>query len=175
MKLNKDDFNWYGFDLVKAAKHLGNDVEYLGTFCIKGAYAPAAVFYSPNPDLSLGHKHYPFLFMRGKQVFVSGMTEEEFEEERYQTGAHCKNCDDVIYSVNRHDYRPCKCEKGQKQIFVDGGKDYFRFCYGTDSDSESVRIDFKTGQIEITTDARNAGDRRIDEKADQLDTGEDIS
>lgn len=36
--------------------------------------------------------------------------------------AQCKKCDDVIESKYRHDFVKCKCG----EIFVDGGKDYFR-------------------------------------------------
>ena len=34
----------------------------------------------------------------------------------------CKKCEDIIESVNRHDFKFCKCES----IFTDGGKDYIR-------------------------------------------------
>jgi len=36
--------------------------------------------------------------------------------------AKCRKCGDVIESKFRHDFVECKCG----EIFVDGGKDYFR-------------------------------------------------
>lgn len=36
--------------------------------------------------------------------------------------AKCKKCQDIIESINVHDFVRCKC----KSIFVDGGKDYVR-------------------------------------------------
>jgi len=53
----------------------------------------------------------------------------------------CGNCDDVIFSTYRHDFRKCKCGAS----FIDGGLDYMRagylpgtkVTYGTyDSESE---------------------------------------
>lgn len=34
----------------------------------------------------------------------------------------CLLCGDIIESLHRHDYRPCKCGS----IAVDGGKDYLK-------------------------------------------------
>lgn len=166
-KLEEKDFNWYGFKLDKALKQL-SATKYLGTFCIKGAYKPAAVFYSANPDLSKGHKPYPFLFTEGDRLYVGGMTEEEFEKERYQTGAHCHSCKATIYSVNRHDFRSCACNEEDTHITVDGGKDYFRFLWGKKASYDYVNIDFKTGQIEKTEDTRNSGDIAADKKAAEM-------
>jgi len=36
----------------------------------------------------------------------------------------CKTCDDVIESVDRHDFRWCNCHS----VAVDGGKDYLKRC-----------------------------------------------
>jgi len=36
--------------------------------------------------------------------------------------AQCAKCNDIIESVDRHDFRWCSCHT----IFVDGGKDYLR-------------------------------------------------
>jgi len=140
--------NWYGFDLDKAQDELGDGVKYLGTFCIQGNYSPVAVFYSPNPDLSKGHKPYPFLHLdTNNQLWVGGMTKEEMEAERYQTAAHCHNCGDVIYSVNRHDYRACSCYRKLKRIFVDGGKDYLRMAFNKKSKYKIYTLDFITHEL----------------------------
>lgn len=42
----------------------------------------------------------------------------------------CKNCGQVIESMNRHDWECCKCFQesgGRIGCFVDGGKDYLRW------------------------------------------------
>ena len=35
----------------------------------------------------------------------------------------CKECSDVLFSFNRHDYKQCTCGKS----FIDGGWDYTRY------------------------------------------------
>ena len=35
----------------------------------------------------------------------------------------CLKCNDVIESLHRHDFKWCKCGN----IFIDGGKDYYRY------------------------------------------------
>jgi hypothetical protein len=42
--------------------------------------------------------------------------------------ATCLLCGDTIQSYHRHDFKWCSC----KNIFVDGGTDYFRFGYNSD-------------------------------------------
>ncbi|MEK6860567.1 MAG: hypothetical protein AABY07_01225 [Nanoarchaeota archaeon] len=39
-----------------------------------------------------------------------------------KNAAQCKICLDIVESVHRHDFKRCKCG----EIFVDGGKAYFR-------------------------------------------------
>lgn len=175
MKLDHKYHNYWGFKLDKACKHLGENVKFLGTFCVQGNYEPVAMFYAPTPDKEKGHKHYPFLFMKGKTMYVSAFDPEHFEPERYQTGTHCNHCKTVIYSTMRHDYRGCKCKESEKQIFVDGGRDYFKFSWGKEASFQHVKIDFKTGHIEITEDARQKKDVKIDELADKLADEEDNS
>lgn len=45
-------------------------------------------------------------------------------EERYikHNKARCKNCNDIIESLYRHDFVFCKCGA----ISIDGGKDYLK-------------------------------------------------
>ena len=143
MELKHENFNWYGFKLDKAAERLGKNVKYLGTFCVRGQYKPSAVFYSPTPDLEKGHKPYPYFVIVDGTMYVAGMTAEEMEKERYQDGVYCKKCDDLIYSVMRHDFRECKCG----DLFIDGGKEYTRFGYNNDSEYQFVKIDFLTGNL----------------------------
>lgn len=147
MKLNHKEFNYFGYDIKICSKHLGDNVEYLGTFCIKGNYFPCAVFYSPDPNLEKGHKNYPFLHSTDSEVWIGAMDESEFEDERYQDGIYCIHCDSVIYSVNRHDYRMCNCKDGDKKVSIDGGRDYTIIGYGSNANYKHVRIDFKTGEV----------------------------
>ena len=39
-----------------------------------------------------------------------------------RNAAQCAKCGDIIESKHRHDFVSCSCD----EIFVDGGKDYFR-------------------------------------------------
>lgn len=142
MKINKDDHNWYGFNTDKSCKHFEGDLTYLNTFCIKGYYLPVAVFRNTNPDRSKDHKDFMLLWVDNKShLIVSGIDADEMEKYRYQTGMYCPDCKEVIYSVNRHDYRKCKCGR----CMVDGGKDYFR----TNMAGQAVVIDLLTDTIVI--------------------------
>lgn len=123
MNINKKDHNYYGIDADKACKHFEGDLTYLNTFCIKDNYYPVAVFRNANPDRSKDHKDFMLLWVDNRDcAVISGIDADEMEEHRYQRGLYCPDCEEVIYSVNRHDYRKCKCGR----CMVDGGKDYFR-------------------------------------------------
>jgi len=142
MRINKKDHNYYGFDTDKVCKHFEGDLTYLNTFCVKKAYLPDAVFKNANPNRSKNHKDFMLLWVNARNDWmVSGMNTDEMEEHRYQTGMYCPDCKEVIYSVNRHDYRKCTCGK----CMVDGGKDYFR----TNMGGQPVKIDLLTDKIGI--------------------------
>jgi hypothetical protein len=150
MKINKADHNWYGFNTKEVCKHFEGDLTYLNTFCIKPHYLPVAVFRNANPNRAKDHKDFMLLWIVGptkngfEQVVsgvVSGMDANEMEEHRYQKGMYCPDCKEVIYSVNRHDYRKCKCGR----CMVDGGKDYFR----TNMAGTPVTIDLLTDDVTI--------------------------
>jgi len=47
-----------------------------------------------------------------------------------QRGIHCNNCNTTIFSEDRHDWKECACTNKDQSVFVDGGRDYFRFGYG---------------------------------------------
>ena len=140
MKINKEDHNYYEFNIDKVCEHFEGDLTYLNTFCIKGTYKPVAVFHNTNPDRNKNHKDYMLLWANGENVIVSGMDADKMEEHRYQKGMYCPDCKDVIYSVMRHDYRHCSCGR----CMVDGGKDYFR----TNMTGKGVKIDLLTDTIE---------------------------
>jgi hypothetical protein len=101
---------------------------------------PVAMFFVSNPDTNKGHKNYLYLFLSNDQVYVGGLSSEQMEALRYQTGVKCDQCDDVIYSRYRHDYVTCTC--GEQ--FIDGGRDYTR----TNINAKLVTIDFVTGDYD---------------------------
>lgn len=142
MQINKEKFNWYGFDHEEVRKHYGDldgNLQYVGTFCVKDHYTPAAVYHAPNPDKSKGHKNF-VLFYKDPVLMtfmVTGMTIGEMLPYVNQLGIQCPACAEVIYSVMRHDYRRCMCEES----FVDGGRDYLRANIG----SISVNIELLSG------------------------------
>lgn len=127
MKFDKAAFNWYGLNHDQVRKHYGDlkgKLDYIGSFCTGNFYAPAAVYYAPNPDLSKGHKHF-LLFFKDPALhtmYVTGMDEEQMKPFLETNGMHCPACDEVIYSVMRHDCRHCSCGK----TMIDGGRDYMR-------------------------------------------------
>lgn len=47
----------------------------------------------------------------------------------WNNAVKCNHCGEVIRSLNRHDYRPCKCGK----VAVDGGSWYLRRAMETNS------------------------------------------
>ena len=153
MKLKKSNFNWYGFKHSLIKKKFEGDLTYCGTFSIKsnvsGSYVVWAVYHSKNPNREKGHKDYMLLGLfdvnsisgKEKKVYVSGRDAKEMELERYQPGKYCPKCKDLIYSVDRHDYRTCKCG----ECSVDGGKDYFRCSQA----GETVTIDLIEGETTV--------------------------
>lgn len=46
----------------------------------------------------------------------------------------CLTCNTRIESTHRHDFKGCACpEDSNTCVFVDGGKDYMRRCYGSNA------------------------------------------
>lgn len=163
MKINKDDHNYYGFQTNAVCKLFEGDLSYINTFCVRKAYLPVAVFRNANPDRSKDHKDFMLLWMKPnitgrEEGMVSGIDADEMEKYRYQKGMYCPDCKEVIYSVNRHDYRKCKCGR----CMVDGGKDYFR----TNMAGTTVKIDLLTDDIEVVDyeiNKINSNDIHLDE------------
>jgi len=94
---------------------------FMGCWCIKtaqGTWAeePVDVFYVPNPDVAKGHSHYFGLFFRQGQLFITNAA-SAFESPI--TGAVLES-GEVIVSRYRHDFVQ------KNEVFVDGGRDYFR-------------------------------------------------
>ncbi len=144
------EVNYYGFKHDVVNKMFTGGLTYIRTFMIRGHHW--AVYRAANPDLSKGHKRY---MMLGGQpdmghpeykmkYHVSGSTEQEMNEERFQQGVLCLGCDTVLYSINRHHYHSCGCPN---ETFVDGGKDYVR-CGGVSMHLiEQVGIDLVDGTL----------------------------
>lgn len=149
MRIDKGKFNWYGILHDQINNKFEGELEYCGTFCIKGNYNPSAVYKSKNPNHSKGHKKYMLLtkYPYQKDLWaVSGMTPQAMKKERYQIGLWCPVCGDVIYSVNRHDYRECECQS----CFIDGGKDYTR----CNPEGVVVNIDLISGKVEFCNEEK---------------------
>lgn len=58
----------------------------------------------------------------------------------------CPLCHDTIYSRARHDFRYCSC----KNVFVDGGLDYFRA--GWDQKGETIELEMEVTEQELYND-----------------------
>lgn len=141
MKLVKP--NWYGFDHNQVDKHFSGGLTFVNDFCVNGEYAPCAVYRATNPDTSKGHKKYMLLSKNQGQFIVRGMDESTIGQFRYQDALHCGSCGDVIYSVNRHDFRSCSCGS----VTIDGGREYTRVLTNTNADYSSVVVDLLTDAI----------------------------
>lgn len=139
---------WYGFDHEEVNKRFDGNLTFLGTFCIKGQYEPSAVYVAAQPDLSKGHKKYMALTKSGGLWYVQGCDEEEMEKYRSQDVLHCKECDEVIYSVMRHDFHSCSCES----VSIDGGNDYTRCLFKSRECFEIGSIDFVSQLLKIGED-----------------------
>lgn len=117
--------HWYAFDTDRLNEMFTGGLTYMSTFCLTGESSATAVYHVAKPDRSKDHKDFlllspsPYL---SPSWIVRGMSWDEMSKHRYQWGGKCSNCNDIIYSRDRHDCRPCECG----QCFLDGGKDYVR-------------------------------------------------
>lgn len=146
-----DRFNWYGFNHEKVRAHFEGDLAYVGTFCVLDEEKPVAVYKNAKPNREKNHKDYLLLSVQdnlfedagGKIItLIRGMDKREMGKWRYQQGVMCQQCDDIIYSVMRHDWRHCMCG----DISVDGGRAYLKIGY-TDLPAKTVTIDLLTGKV----------------------------
>ena len=148
--------NYYNFMHDKVTTQFEGDLTYIGTFetikiinSMDIANPPTAVYRSSNPNRNKGHKDYLLLYKRphikDSLVNVSGLDQDMMEKHAIQTGIWCNGCDDVIYSIHRHDYVKCGCKK----TWIDGGRDYIRVgCNGM-----IVSINHLTGDIDMDVSA----------------------
>lgn len=100
--------------------------KYLGDFCVKRkngwSEQPYAIFYQPNPDVSLGHSHYFGMFVNNGKLYIT-KGDSAFEEGL--TGV-VANDGEIVISCYRHDYRTSTDDS----VFIDGGRDYIRSSVG---------------------------------------------
>lgn len=147
---------WYGFSHKNVAKRFSGDLTFCNEFCVKDEYKPVAVYHAANPDRSKGHKDYMLLqTTEGGGGLVRGMTPEEIEPFRRQSGLWCHGCNEVIYSIMRHNMQGCKC----KSVSVDGGQDYFKVSFKKGADYTMVEIDLLTDKIKIIEEKRTRARR----------------
>jgi hypothetical protein len=138
MKLKK--LNYYGFDHESVNKQFKGDLTFVNDFCVNDEYHPVAVYHAANPDRSKGHKDYLLIQTSSKGGLIRGMNADEIDKFRYQMGIHCPKCDEVIYSIMRHDYHKCSCGNAS----VDGGRDYL---HTSGEGTSLIRIDLLTDEL----------------------------
>lgn len=129
--------NWYGFDHKKVREKFEGNVIYLNDLCVNDEYDPVAVYKSLNPNRKK-HREY-LLLQRGPtgRLLIRGMDQEEMDKWRFQDGVKCNLCQDVIYSVNRYDFRSCKCGS----VSIDGGKCYTKLSWEKNNNFTCVTVD----------------------------------
>ncbi len=147
MKLDKSKYNWYGFKHSGVSDKFSGGLTYVGTFCVNGEYAPVAVYKAAKPNKEKGHKKYMLLQVTNhvpNELCVRGMSAAEMAAWRYHVGIICNKCQEVLYSVNRHDFRACDCGATK----VDGGREYLRYL-GDIQKIQVVNIDLFTGKVMV--------------------------
>lgn len=146
MKLVKP--NWYQFNHAAVKSMYSGGLNFVNEFCVNGEYQPSAIYRADKPDRSKGHKKYMLITKDSKGYVIRGMSAQKMQQFRYQDALHCLSCDDVIYSVMRHDFRACSCGK----VKIDGGRDYTQVSYDPNAPHELVTLDLLTDKI---SDPRN--------------------
>lgn len=151
LKLKKVE--WLGIKHDEVVKRFEGDLTFVNYINVgDGGDLVAAVYHAKKPNLEKGHKEFMLLWMdMNDRLVVSGMTREQIEKHATVTGMHCLDCDQVIFSLNRHHFHGCKCEN---EMFVDGGKDYLRAGAIDLSRTRQVQINLLTDEITVDTKAR---------------------
>jgi len=111
----------------------GKPAKFMGDFCLKTKNgwqgdSCAAVFYSENPDRSLGHSNYFALVvmydddMKPKLYVTRGDSAFETDSNGVPIIGVVADDGEVVYSRYRHDYR----SSTDGSVTIDGGRDYLR-------------------------------------------------
>ena len=58
------------------------------------------------------------------------------KKSKYLNTIQCTNCNDILVSLDRHDYRTCKCGN----VSLDGGDDYCKVNFSNPSDVKRLKI-----------------------------------
>lgn len=98
---------------------LEGQLEYIADFDT-GNYTPYAIFKAHKPNKEKGHKPYVGIKVSDGHLVVMGWYLKDLKPYTKRSALHCHNCDDLIYSLYRHDFRPCSCGN----CAIDGGSDY---------------------------------------------------
>lgn len=108
---------WLSFDDIKEAE-IHYDAFYVGSFeNDKGQVLD--LFYTPNPDISKGHKNYFGLFFKGDVIYITDGTnfvDKIFNGLLLETG-------EILISGWNHDFH----HDETNNYFIDGGISYMRF------------------------------------------------
>lgn len=136
MKLNISK-NYQPINTQKVEEKYG--AKYLGDFCVKRkngwSEQPFAIFYQPNPNVSLGHSHYFGMFVESENMYIT-KGDSAFEEGL--TGVVADD-GEIVISCYRHDYRTST----DGSVFIDGGRDYTRSSVGC----EFVKLNVVNGKF----------------------------
>ena len=141
MRFLKPD--WYNLNHNTVNDVFEGDLSFCNEFCILGEYSPSAIYKAAKSNKAKGHKKYMILSKSDGQWYVRGMSPQKMRQFRYQDAVHCLNCDDVVYSVNRHDMRGCTCGN----VSIDGGKDYTKIGFKVGAKYKQVVIDLITSTV----------------------------
>lgn len=151
IKLKKVD--WYGINHEKAAKQFEGDISFVNYMNVgeKGDLI-AAVYHAKKPNRDKGHKEFMLLYKDPvqDQWFVAGMERDQIEKHAKVTGLLCLECNQALFSLNRHHFHSCGCEN---DMFVDGGKDYLRAGAKSLKKTATVRINLMTDEVILDKNA----------------------
>lgn len=136
MKIKK--INYLGLKYEEVCKKFEGDLKFINYVSIKEFNGPMACYHNSNPNRQKSHKDYLLLFQDIGGLKVTGIDKHEItDEERYRIAIYCTDCNELIYSVYRHDFNECSCGRA----FADGGQYYSR-----------VGGDYKLYKIDIFED-----------------------
>ncbi len=121
---------------VSRAEHYYSGAVYIAELSIIGKHGwteePVSVFWNPNPNMKLGHKHYFGLFQDHQGWWAicdaTSVTNGVWPGLEADSG-------EIIFSRFHHDYRACLTDRA---IWIDGGREYTR--HGGKGKSVSLKV-----------------------------------
>ena len=137
------DISWYGFSPELVQKKFEGNPQFIREFSIGGD--TWAVFKVAEPNRTKNHKDFMLLKKNfGGGGIVAGLNRNEMRRFQYQQAIHCLKCNQIVYSVHRHDYHSCECEN---EVYIDGGKDYCKWSAKNPKKIRMIVINLITGNI----------------------------